>query len=189
MIEAVKEAAYIVENIDEEIKGPKKRTLEVRENRHTKEAARPCETQQKDRKVKDKDTEKKGSSGKKDKKSDKPAIFASGKEALQNVPQSEIDKHKKDKADCWRCGRSGHKMYDCYAKKTVGGTELSGGKTASLGKRKRNDEEDDKELEKSKGKDKKAKTAAVRQDDDIDLPDAQPRIWELEDSDEAESDF
>jgi hypothetical protein len=191
MIEAVKEAAYIVENIDEEIKGPKKRTLEVRESRHTKEAARPREAQQKDRKVKDKDTEKKGSSGKKDKKSDKPAIFASGKEALQNVPQSEIDKHKKDKADCWRCGHSGHKMYECYAKKTVGGTELSGGKTASLGKRKRDDEVDeDKEQEKSKGKDKKAKTAAVRQDDDdIDLPDAQPRIWELEDSDEAESDF
>jgi hypothetical protein len=29
MIEAVKEAAYIVKNIDEVIKGPKKRTLEV----------------------------------------------------------------------------------------------------------------------------------------------------------------
>jgi hypothetical protein len=83
-------------------------------------------------------------------------------------------------------------MYECYAKKTVGGTELtSGGKTASLGKRKRDNEEDnDKEQEKSKGKDKKAKTAAVRQDDeDIDLPDAQPRIWELEDSDDMESDF
>jgi hypothetical protein len=190
MIEAVKEAAYIVENIDEEIKGPKKRTLEVRENRPTKEAARPREVQQKDRKAKDKGVEKKGTSGKSDKKSDKPAIFASGREALQNVPQSEIDKHKKDKADCWRCGRSGHKMYECYAKKTVGGTELaSGGKTASLGKRKRNDEVDN-EQEKSKGKDKKAKTAAVRQDDeDIDIPDAQPRIWELEESDDMESDF
>jgi hypothetical protein len=192
MIEAVKEAAYIVENIDEEIKGPKKRTLEVRENRPTKEAARPREAQQKDWKVKDKSSEKKESSGKKDKKSDKPAIFAAGREALQDVPQSEIDKHKKDKADCWRCGRSGHKMYECYAKKTVGETELpSGGKTASLGKWKRDNKEDnDKEQGKSKGKDKKAKTAAVRQDnEDIDLPDAQPRIWELEDSDDMESDF
>jgi hypothetical protein len=83
-------------------------------------------------------------------------------------------------------------MYECYAKKTVGGTELpSGGKTASLGKRKRNGEvDDDKEQEKSKGKDKKAKTAAVRQDDeDIDIPDAQPRIWELEESDDMDSDF
>jgi hypothetical protein len=163
MIEAVKEAAYIVENINEEIKGPKKRTLEVRENCPTKEAAHPHEAQQKDRKVKDKSLEKKGSSGKKDKKSDKPMIFASGREALQDVPQSEIHEHKKDKADCWRCGHSGHKMYECYAKKSVGGTELSsGGKTASLGKRKQDNEEDnDKEQEKSKGKDKKAKTAAI----------------------------
>jgi hypothetical protein len=134
MIEAVKEAAYIVENIDKEIKGPKKRILEVWDSCHTKEAARPREAQQNDQKVTDKDGEKKGSSGKKDKKSDKPTIFASGKEALQNVPQSEINKHKKDKANCWRCGHSGHKMYECYAKKTVRGTELSGGKTASLGK-------------------------------------------------------
>jgi hypothetical protein len=163
MIEAVKEAAYIVENIDEEIKGPKKKTLEVRENRHTKEAARPHEAQQKDQKVKDENSEKKGSSGKKDKKSDKPVIFASGREALQDVPQSEIDKHKKDKANCWRCGHLGHKMYECYTKKTVRGTELSsGGKTALLGKWKWDNEEDnDQEQEKSKGKDKKAKTAAM----------------------------
>jgi hypothetical protein len=54
-------------------------------------------------------------------------------------------------------------MYECYAKKTVGGTELSsGGKIALLGKQKWNDKVDnDKEQEKSKGKDKKAKTAAV----------------------------
>jgi hypothetical protein len=43
MIKAVKEAAYVVENINEEIKGPKKRTLEVQENRPTKEAAHPRE--------------------------------------------------------------------------------------------------------------------------------------------------
>jgi hypothetical protein len=50
--------------------------------------------------------------------------------------------------------------------------------------------DDNKEQEKTKGKDKKAKTAAVHHnDDDIDLPDAQPRIWELEDSDDVESDF
>jgi hypothetical protein len=54
-------------------------------------------------------------------------------------------------------------MYECYAKKTVEGTDLSsGGKTALLGKRKWDDEAgDEKEQEKPKGKDKKAKTAAV----------------------------
>jgi hypothetical protein len=43
MIEVVKEAAYIAKNIDEEIKGPKKRTLDVQESHHTKEAAHPHE--------------------------------------------------------------------------------------------------------------------------------------------------
>jgi hypothetical protein len=144
IIEAVKEAVYIVENIKEEIKGPKRRTLEVQENRPSKEAAHPHEGQQKDRKVKDKNSEKKGSSEKK--KSDKPAVFTLGREVFQNVPQSKINKHKKDKADCWRCRHSGYKMYECYAKKTVRGIDLSnGGKTASLGKRKRDDDvEDDK---------------------------------------------
>jgi hypothetical protein len=83
-------------------------------------------------------------------------------------------------------------MYECYAKKTVSGTELSsGGRTTSLGKWKWNDEvDDDKEQEKSKGRDKKAKTIAVQQDDkDIDIPDAQPRISELEESNNMESDF
>jgi hypothetical protein len=83
-------------------------------------------------------------------------------------------------------------MYQCYAKKTVGGTDLSnGGKTALLGKRKWDDDaEDDKGQEKPKGKDKKAKTTTVCQDDqDINLLDAQPRIWELEESNEVESDF
>jgi hypothetical protein len=191
MIEAVKEAAYIVENIEEEITGPKKRTLGVRENQPSKEAAYSHEPQQKDRKVKDKNGDKKGSSGKK--KSDKPIAFTSRREALQNVPQSEINKHKKDNADCWRCGQSGHKMYDCYAKETVGGTEVSnGGKLASLGKRKQDNDdlEDDKGQEKPNGKDKKAKTATLHHNnDDINLPDAQPRIWELEDSDDDDSDF
>jgi hypothetical protein len=54
-------------------------------------------------------------------------------------------------------------MYECYTKKTVGGTDLSsGGKTASLGKRKWDEElEDNKGQEKSNRKDKKAKTVAV----------------------------
>ena len=192
LIHAVKEAAHVVEGLNEELGYTKKKTLEVRGERKDKgkerEAARPREVQQKDRKVKDKGS-KKEFAGKKDRKSDKPAVYASGREALQGVPQAEIDKHKKEKADCWRCGRSGHKMYDCYAKKTVGGTELTkDGKVASSGKRKRDDDEIG-EQEKPKEK-KKAKTAAVRQDnEDMDMPDAQPRIWELEEDQNMESDF
>jgi hypothetical protein len=83
-------------------------------------------------------------------------------------------------------------MYECYAKKTVRGTDLSNrGKTASLGKRKQDDDvEDNKGQEKPKGKDKKAKTPTVHQDDeDINLPDAEPRIWELQESNDAELEF
>jgi hypothetical protein len=113
-------------------------------------------------------------------------VFTSGKDALNGVPQDEMDIHKKDHADCWRCGRSGHKMYDCYAEKTVRGQKLSGGvKTASSAKRKRDDDSNNDEPEQPKRQTKKAKTAAVRQnDEDIDIPDTQPRIWEIEDEDD-----
>jgi hypothetical protein len=80
-------------------------------------------------------------------------------------------------------------MFDCYAKKTVGGTELSGeGKVASSGKRKRNDDDDGNTGQEKPKETKKTKTAAVRQDEDEIMEDAQPRIWEIEQNDE-ESDF
>ena len=44
--------------------------------------------------------------------------------ALQGVPQSEVDKHKKDRDSCWRCGRPGHRTNECYSFQTVQGTEL-----------------------------------------------------------------
>jgi hypothetical protein len=199
---AVREAGRVVEEMRRDRALSKGKTLEVRENYQskTKEAARPREAQQKDRKVRDKASEKKESSGKKDKKGkEKEPLYSSGKDALKGVPQAEIDKHKKDKADCWRCGRDGHKMYDCYAKKTTNGVELTEGasgpkKVASASKRKRNDDSDDeseKEAAKPKSKNKKAKTAAIRHVDDIDdvMSEAQARIWEIEDSDDLEEDF
>jgi hypothetical protein len=35
-----------------------------------------------------------------------------------------ITKHKDTKANCWRCGREGHYMLECYAKKTEEGEEI-----------------------------------------------------------------
>jgi hypothetical protein len=46
------------------------------------------------------------------------------KAAFANVDQTEVDKHKKDKEDCWRCGRSSHRTLEYYASKTVGETDL-----------------------------------------------------------------
>jgi len=45
-------------------------------------------------------------------------------EVLKGVPQSEIDTHKKDRENCWRCGRPGHRTFDCYAFTTAAGTSL-----------------------------------------------------------------
>jgi len=44
--------------------------------------------------------------------------------ALRGVPQNEIDAHKKIKDGCWRCGRTGHRTFDCYSFQTTQGTEL-----------------------------------------------------------------
>ena len=80
-------------------------------------------------------------------------------------------------------------MFDCSAEKTFGGRELSGeGKVASSGKRKRDDDDDANKGQEKPKETKKTKTAAVRQDEDEMMSDAQPRIWEIEQNDE-ESDF
>ena len=44
--------------------------------------------------------------------------------ALKGVPQAEIDQHKKVPDGCWRCGRTGHRTYDCFSFQTVKGTPL-----------------------------------------------------------------
>ena len=44
--------------------------------------------------------------------------------ALKGVPQNEVDNHKKDRDNCWRCGRPDHRIYDCFSFQTVQGSAL-----------------------------------------------------------------
>ena len=44
--------------------------------------------------------------------------------ALKGVPQNEVDNHKKDQDNCWRCGRPGHRTFDCFSFQTIKGTAL-----------------------------------------------------------------
>ena len=44
--------------------------------------------------------------------------------ALKGVPQAEIEDHKKVQDGCWRCGRTGHRTFDCYSFQTMQGTAL-----------------------------------------------------------------
>ena len=66
-------------------------------------------------------------------------------DALKGVPVSEREEYGKSREDCWRCGRNGHKTYECYAGTTKKGTVLpiAPWKISAVGqgKRKRDEEE------------------------------------------------
>jgi len=51
-------------------------------------------------------------------KTEKTKLWQGLREALQGVPQNEIDEHKKNAQGYWRCGRENHSAYKCYARTT-----------------------------------------------------------------------
>jgi hypothetical protein len=90
-------------------------------------------------------TEQKADQAKDKGKKKKERLWKGPKEALEGIPQAEIDTNKEKGADCWRCGRDGHSTFDCFARQSLAGTELpihpSRQKdSASAVKRKRNNE-------------------------------------------------
>jgi len=44
--------------------------------------------------------------------------------ALKGVPSKEAEEYRMSQEDCWRCGRPGHRTYDCFSFQTVQGTAL-----------------------------------------------------------------
>jgi hypothetical protein len=126
----------------------------------------------------------KEATGAKKGKGKEPGLWKNGKEAFEGVPQAEIDAHKASGCDCWRCGRDSHRTYDCYARKTIAGTDLpvhpskANKGSAAATKRKQTDDQETPVP-------KKGKTAAVI---DHDAAMEQARIWEV-DSDDEMSDF
>ena len=97
--------------------------------------------------------------------------------ALKGVPAAEREEYGRSREDCWRCGRSGHKTYECYAGTTAKGTTLPKApwkvSAVAQGKRKRTEESDGQPA-------KQQKVAAV---ETMDTNAAQP-LWE-----DSESDF
>jgi len=45
-------------------------------------------------------------------------------EAMKGVPNAEKEEYRQSREDCWRCGRGGHKTYECLAFNTRKGTVL-----------------------------------------------------------------
>ena len=53
-----------------------------------------------------------------------PGRWASKDAALTGVPAKEKEEYGKSPEDCWRCGRSGHRTYECFSFNTKKGTTL-----------------------------------------------------------------
>jgi len=45
-------------------------------------------------------------------------------EAMKGLPNNEKEEYRQSREDCWRCGRTGHKTYECLSFKTQKGTVL-----------------------------------------------------------------
>jgi hypothetical protein len=111
----------------------------------------------------------------------KAKIWKGLRDAFQGVPQEEIDEHKKNPEGCWRCGRSNHSTYQCYARTTAKGTSLPeapGQVVSATTTAKRELEEDNEETPQHK------KTTMVATSDGGDQSEA-PSAW-AQDTDEEE---
>ena len=100
-------------------------------------------------------------------------------EAMKGVPIGEKEEYRPDRDGCCRCGRAGHKTFECLSFQTRKGTKLPPApwKTAAVstptGKRGREEKE-----EKEEPTAKQQKIAAVETME----VDAEP-MWESDDSD------
>ena len=125
-------------------------------------------------------TEGKGGQVPKDKYPDQEIIWPSFADAMKDLPAEEFAKHRENDCDCRRYGQNTHKTRACFAQKTISDTKLPdppkqpSGKTASVGSKRKG--EDEEEPEKPTPP-KKAKTAA-----------AQKNTWQQEDSLDSDSD-
>jgi len=50
--------------------------------------------------------------------------WGSKEEALKGMPQKEQEEYDQSREDCWRCGCSSHKTYECHTFTTTKGTTL-----------------------------------------------------------------
>jgi hypothetical protein len=108
--------------------------------------------------------------------------WGSKAEALRGVPKAESTEYEKSPDNCWRCGDTGHKTYECYRHHTVRGTELPKAPWRSSAvqptkKRARNDDDDEKPPA------TKAQKIAAIDTMEVEQP-AVPHPWE-----DSESDF
>jgi len=96
---------------------------------------------------------------------------------MRGVPAKEQEEYGQWHDNCWRCGRSGHRTYECFSFSTVKGTTLPTAlwKAATAGQKRGSE---DGEVEESPAT-KQQKVAAVETME----TDAVAPLWEESDSD------
>jgi len=103
--------------------------------------------------------------------------WASKDEAMKGVPVKEQEEYGQKRDDCWRCGRSGHRTFECFSFNTLRGTTLPKApwKAVSAGQKQGREDEDDEKGPATK----QQKVAAVETME----TDAVAPLWEDSDSD------
>jgi len=103
--------------------------------------------------------------------------WASRDEAMKGVLAKEQEEYGQRRDDCWRCGRSGHRTYECFSFSTVKGTVLPPAPWKAAAVRQKIGREGE-EIEKAPTT-KQQKVAAVEaMEIDAEVP-----LWEESDSD------
>jgi len=51
-------------------------------------------------------------------------MWSTQDEAMKGVPNAEKEEYRQDRDGCWRCGRGGHKTFECLSFQTRKGTKL-----------------------------------------------------------------
>jgi hypothetical protein len=118
------------------------------------------------------------------------AVWANGREALAGVPQADIDKARRENKDCLRCGRDGHKMLACFARKSSSGSPLPEAParkdSVSATKRKRTDDDDEPAQYQTRPPTGKRQMVAAVRAEDMAMSEAPPPIWAADSSDEED---
>lgn len=113
----------------------------------------------------------------------KDQTWPSMKEALQGIAQADVDKRKKAKVSCWRCGRDNHRTLNCYAKRDLDGKDLPSppSKAPKVAGVKRRTQDTAEAAEDTSDQEQPApKTAKISA---VTFCSDEPRIFEMSDSD------
>jgi len=161
----------------------KKKTLKQAREQQTTQPTRPEEKNKNDRKKEGLNRKEKGHGSAPKEQTEwsdwfgKKNTWRTQEEVFKGVPRQEKEEYRKGQGDCWRCGREGHKTFECWAFTTKNGTTLPPApwKAAAIAPAEKRKREEETEAPLAK----QQRVAAVETME----TDAMDTLWEESDSD------